>query len=88
MGIRFTDSTAKHGLTQGDIYYAMQNFEVWISEFDESRSQSGSRPDLIIGPHPETGELLEIMIEEPRPGEIRIFHAMPLRPKFRHYLPD
>lgn len=88
MGIRFTDSTAKHGLTQSDIIHAMRNFEAWIEKFDSSRNPSGVSPDLIIGPHPETGELLEIMIEKPRPGEVRVFHAMPLRPKFHHYLPD
>lgn len=85
MGIRFTDSTAKHGLTPDQITYAMQNHRVWVKEFDHSRNPGSPRPDLMIGPHPETGQLLEIMLER-RPGSIRVFHAMPLRDKFRHYL--
>lgn len=85
MGIRFTETTTKHGLDKVQIMHAMQNHEVWVKEFDHSRVPGGVRPDLMIGPHPETGEPLEIMLERRSEGTL-VFHAMPLRHKFRHYL--
>jgi len=40
---------------------------------------------LVIGAD-NAGRLLELVIADPETDEARVIHAMPLRPKFFHYL--
>lgn len=71
------DSARKHGVGDEDIEHAVRN---------PVRVVPGEGRDLIIGAD-RAGRLLEVVVLDDDPNEEPILiHAMPLRPKFHHYL--
>jgi len=83
---RWTDSTDKHGVPRGDQIYALLH-PTFVAELDDERPRSG-RIMLFIGPpHSQTDREVEILVHEfpDTSEEARIFHAMPLGPKYRQY---
>lgn len=65
--------------------HAVLNAWYHLPEFDEPRTDNGSRPDLWIGPpkgHLPGQDLIEVMAEvHPTTRHLFIFHVMPIRPK-------
>lgn len=71
------DSARKHGVHEEDIDHAGRN---------PLRVIRGEGRDLIIGAD-RAGRLLEVVVLDDDPDdEPVVIHAMPLRPKFHHYL--
>jgi len=71
------DSARKHGVREEDINHAVRN---------PLRLVPGEGRDLIIGAD-RAGRLLEVVVLDDDPHEEPVvIHAMPLRPKFHHYL--
>ncbi len=71
------DSARKHGVQDEDIHHAVRN---------PIRVLPGEGRDLVVGAD-RTGRLLEIVVLDDDPDrEPLIIHAMPIRPKFHHYL--
>ncbi|MBZ8176203.1 hypothetical protein GSS88_00060 [Corynebacterium sp. 3HC-13] len=81
MAIVFLDSAAKHGFTQEDAVYAMNNHSYYLPEFDRSRT-GGNSPHLAIGPSL-NGEEIEVMFTVEPPSRIVIFHCMLARDKIK-----
>jgi hypothetical protein len=75
--VEITDSACKHGVRDEDIEHAVRR---------PLRVVPGEGRDLVIGAV-RSGALLEVVILDDDPNEEPVFiHAMPLRPKFHHYL--
>ena len=71
------DSARKHGVRDEDIEHAVRR---------PLRVVPGEGRDLVIGAD-RSGALLEVVILDDDPNEEPVvIHAMPLRPKFHHYL--
>ncbi len=71
------DSARRHGVRDEDIDHALRN---------PLRVVAGHGRDLVIGAD-RSGRLLEVVILDDDPNEAPVvIHAMPLRPKFHHYL--
>jgi len=75
--VEVAESAYRHGVHDEDIAHALQH---------PLRVVTGESRDLVIGPD-RAGQMLEIVILDDDPDEEPIvIHAMPLRPKFHHYL--
>lgn len=75
--MKVADGARKHGILNEDIEHAIRN---------PLRVVAGEGRDLVIGAD-RTGRLLEVVILDDDPNEEPVvIHAMPLRPKFHHYL--
>lgn len=70
----------KHGPTETSIRHAVEHSLV---EADDE-TEAGTRR-LIIGPDP-AGNLLELLAIETDTGDLLVFHAMTMRPKYRDLL--
>jgi len=71
------ESARKHGVSDEDIDHAVRN---------PLRMVPSEGRDLVIGAD-RAGRLLEVVVldDDPREEPV-VIHAMPLRPKFHHYL--
>ncbi len=75
--MEIADSARRHGVLNEDIEHAIRN---------PLRVVAGEGRDLVIGAD-RIGRLLEVVILDDDPKEEPVvIHAMPLRPKFHHYL--
>ena len=75
--MEIAESARKHGVRDEDIEHAVRH---------PLRVVPGEGRDLVIGAG-RSGALLEVVILDDDPNEDPVvFHAMPLRPKFHHYL--
>lgn len=84
---RWTPSSAKHGISQADAAYAIQNhnFSFELSHMPD-QELAGPRVILYVGPqHQGTDREIEVLVEMPVKlgDEAVVFHVMPLGPKFR-----
>lgn len=83
MGVEWTISAEKHGISRADALYAMTNAEV-SAEVD---GHPGERTVVYIGhPHAQTDRWIEVIAAHRPPRTITIFHVMPLTDLFRHLL--
>lgn len=83
----WTPSSAKHGISQADAAYAIQNqtFSIQL-ELKPGESAERGTIHLFIGPqHPGTKRELEVLARKPANdgAEWVIFHVMPLGSKYR-----
>lgn len=82
MGLRWTTSAGRHGITREDALYAISHAVYAESEFDEPRVPGHLRPTLFTRPPRHAGgPLLEVMVEAIPPDEVVVFHVMVARPK-------
>lgn len=85
MGVEWTHSASRHGVSREDALYAMMNFEV-SAEID---GEPGEQTIVYVGhPHGQTGSYLEVIAAHRPPRTIVIFHAMTLTDTFRHLLQE
>ncbi|MCP3425150.1 hypothetical protein NBM05_03685 [Rothia sp. AR01] len=87
MAIEYTESAAKHGLTQPEATHVMLNYRWKVEKFGEPRLPGLPAPDLYIGASP-SGQMLEVMSYRQEPRDLVIFHVMPLRTKIRNQALD
>ena len=81
MGIRWTTSSAKHGVRREGALHAMLHPVYRVSPYGDSRVEGLGAPDLYIGPG-QDGVVLEVMVAvEPATRTLWVFHVMPARPK-------
>lgn len=71
----------KHNIPQEDVLYAIVNRKV--EEVIPGRSHDRKTKLYIGHPHAQTEDYIEVMTEEFPVRNVKIFHAMPLREKFR-----
>jgi len=77
VSVEIADSARKHGVHDDDIDHVVRN---------PMRVVSGEGRYLVIGADG-SGRLLEVVVLDDDPEEEPvIIHAMPLRPKFHHFL--
>ena len=82
MAIEFTESAAKHGISQDDALWAMTHARYVERQYDEPRLPGHQRPTLFIGPsRTPSVPLLEVKAELVPPDRAIIFHVMPAREK-------
>lgn len=81
---RWTESSAKHGVSRADATFAIR-FATHIEALEVN--SDGSVNTLFIGPaHPQTDREIEVIVREYRDGSGReavVFHVMPLGPLMR-----
>lgn len=83
MGVEWTDSAARHGVSQTDALYAMTHAQV-SAEVD---GLPGQRTVVYVGhPHAQTERYLEVIAAHLPPRSIVIFHVMELTDTYRHLL--
>lgn len=83
----WTPSSAKHGISQADAAYAIQNqtFNIQLA-LKPGESAAMGTVHLFIGPqHPGTQRELEVLARKPAKdgAEWVMFHVMPLGSKYR-----
>lgn len=72
MGMRFTDSAAKHGMTEQEILHVIRH-AVQVKVITDRHGDSAK---MFIGPvHSQTGRLAEVAVKTAG-GDFIIFHAM------------
>ena len=83
MGIAFTRSADKHGISHADALYAIQN-PVYTSTKVKVNPEQPNRPRRVfIGPqHAQTDRLIEVLIEVGQ-SDFVIYHVMPLGAYYR-----
>jgi hypothetical protein len=79
--VKIADSAHRHGVAEEDIWHAIRNALTYVD-------QEGRIPErtLVIGPA-RSGRPLEVVILRPETDPL-VIHAMDLRTKFYHYLPN
>lgn len=84
LAIRYLTSAQKHGVVEADAIYAMAHAE----GREEQQGRSGRTVWVFVGhPHAQTDRYIEVIAElAPPPGDVVIFHAMPLTDLYRHLL--
>jgi hypothetical protein len=81
MPVRFLDSAMKHGLTEEEIIYVIENADGHVKNFTDPQPPATIRPDLYIGPRSLTDHTpIEVFLEV-RGTLVTIFHAMPAQEK-------
>ena len=73
-------SALRHGVDVEKIEHGLRNAVV-VEEIAEDPTRY-----LVLGPDP-AGRLLELVVVD-RPQGPAVIHAMPMRPKYRHLLPE
>lgn len=81
MGIRWAESADRHGIDREDALNAILNQIYHVQQFDEPRVDTGTRPDLFIGPSRDRRTILEVMAVITPPDDILVFHVMEARRK-------
>ncbi|MEO7349147.1 MAG: hypothetical protein ABIW32_04730 [Terrimesophilobacter sp.] len=83
MGVEWTRSADKHGVSREDALYALTHYEVSA----EIEGEQGEKTIVYVGhPHEQTGRYLEVIAAHRPPRSIVIFHVMPLSDMFRYLL--
>jgi hypothetical protein len=83
MGVEWTRSADKHGVSREYALYALMNYEVSA----EVEGERGETTIVYIGhPHAQTDRYIEVIAAHRVPRTIVIFHAMPLTGLFRYLL--
>lgn len=80
MGVTWADSADKHEIPHNEALYAMSHPHHVVKQFGEPRV-GDVPPTLFIGPS-RFGTLEVIAVIRP-PGDVHIFHVMPLRESTR-----
>lgn len=80
MGVTWTDSADKHEIPHNEALYAMSHPHFIVTEFGKPRI-GDVPPTLFIGPS-RFGTLEVLAVIRP-PGDVHIFHVMPLRESTR-----
>lgn len=89
MGIEFTDSAAKHGISEQDALYVMSRPVYTSTKVKLNDGNPASPRRVFIGPqHPQTDPLIEVLIDMPRLGTFVIYHAMPLGSHYRQQMEE
>jgi hypothetical protein len=84
---KWTPSSAKHGISQADAAYVIQNhnFSIEINKIPGNKSAQNVVL-LFIGPqHAGTDREIEVLVELPtkQGDQVVVFHVMPLGSKYR-----
>lgn len=83
MGVEWTRSADKHGVSREDALYAMMHAEVTA----EIEGDPGERTLVYVGhPHGQTERYLEVIAAHQPPRTIVVFHVMDLTDQFRYLL--
>ncbi len=83
MGVEFTTSAEKHGVSREDALYALLNY---VNKA-EIVGEQGEKTIVYVGhPHAQTDRYIEVIAAHRVPRTIVIFHAMPLTDLFRYLL--
>lgn len=84
MGIHWTASSAKHGISRNDALYAMAHFV----GSEQISGYPGETTTVYVGhPHPQADRYIEVIAATRPPRTITVFHVMPLSDLYRHLLP-
>jgi hypothetical protein len=76
MSVRFTESARKHGFTEEEAVYAIENAVGHVQHFADPQPPANIRPHLFIGPRSLTDHtLLEVFLEV-RGSVVTVFHVM------------
>jgi len=87
VGLRWTSSARKHGVTREDAVHAIMNAVRAESEFNEPRVPGLVRPTFFIGPpRRRDGPLLEVMVETIPSDDVVVFHVMVARAKHLQWM--
>lgn len=82
MGITWSASAEKHGISREDVIWAMANAVCSV----EIPGEPGWKTFVWVGhPHAQTERYIEV-IAGTRGRDLKIFHAMPLTTKYRHLI--
>ncbi len=82
VGITWAHSADKHDVDHEDALHAIANAVHVEIAFVDPRPPSTVAPTVYVGPPRQSGgPLLEVLVEERPPRELRIFHVMQARPK-------
>lgn len=83
--IKFTNSAAKHGYSEVEIIHAVFNA---VATTPTAGRDGHPDPILFVGrPDPEADHYLEVLAEvDSKKSQIKIFHAMRLKPKLAERL--
>ncbi len=83
MGVEWTHSASRHGITRQDALYAMAHAEVSA----EVEGHPGEVTVVYVGhPHGQTERYLEVIAVHRPPRDLVIFHAMELTDLYRYLL--
>lgn len=86
MGIEFTASAAKHGISQDDALYAMSNAQYQSNNVKVAGNLARHPRMVFVGPqHPQTDRLIEVLIEL-KGDSFVIYHVMPLGSYYRNQM--
>ncbi|WIE58241.1 hypothetical protein DEI96_001110 [Curtobacterium sp. MCLR17_031] len=87
MGIEFTNSAGKHGITEPDALYAIHNAEWTSTRVKVHDGDPGNKRRVFIGPqHAQTERLIEVLVELV-PGGF-VYHVMPLGSYYRRVMEE
>ncbi|MDZ7576819.1 MAG: hypothetical protein U0904_01370 [Candidatus Nanopelagicales bacterium] len=83
MGVRFTSSADKHGISREDSLYAIMHAQA----SGEVEGEPGETTMVYVGhPHGQTERYIEVIAVHRPPRTVVIFHSMPLSDLFRYLL--
>lgn len=83
MGVQFTSSADKHGISRADSLYAMTHADAAA----EIPGKPGETTMVYVGhPHAQTDSYIEVIAAHQRPRTVVIFHSMPLTDLYRDLL--
>lgn len=83
MGVQFTDSADKHGISHEDALHAIMHAEGSA----EVEGNPGELTMVYVGhPHGQTERYIEVIAAHRKPRTIVIFHVMPLSDLFGYLL--
>lgn len=89
MPIEYTDSAGKHGISEEDALYAMQNSTYTSTNVKSAPNAAPNPRRVFVGPqHSGTERLIEVLIEVKSPGVFTIYHAMPLGSYYRKQMEE
>lgn len=88
MGIEWTDSAAKWGISQTDALYAIQNAVYTSTRVKVNSGDLGAMRRVFVGPqHPQTDRLVEVLVEMVG-GSFVVYHVMPLGSYYRKQMEE
>jgi len=89
MGIEFATSAAKHGVSQADALFAMNNAIYFSEKVKLNDGDIANARRVFIGPqHAQTQRLIEVLVEVKRPGAFVVYHVMVLGSYYRNQMEE
>lgn len=86
MGIIYTRSAEKHGISEADALYAMHYARYTSTRVKVNDGDPNGVRRVFVGPqHAQTDRLIEVLIELVS-GDFVIYHAMPLGSYYRRQM--